>query len=143
MNWEFQYSIECNVTLEFAWKYWTNIENWNDPPAKFHLNGPFEAGRQLMTILPDQTLHSLIREVEPERAATIEMLLPDAILSFNWTFEKLAAKRTRLTQRIVLSGPNAASFVPHAKMMEASVPQGMEKIAVAIERSDRSATRET
>lgn len=139
MPWQFQYSIECNVPREFAWEYWTNIENWNDPPARFQLEGPFVAAAQLTTILPGQTLHSVIRDVQPEREATIEMQLPDALLSFHWTFEKLADDRTRITQQLALSGPNADLFVAQVRIMETSVPEGMKKIATAINQAHRSA----
>ena len=133
--WEFQYSIECNTTQKFAWRFWTNISNWNDPPAKFDLDGPFEIGARLTTTLPGETLYSVIRDVQPEREAAIEMQLPDAILSFYWKFEKLAENRTRITQRLVLSGANAMSFVAQASTMEASVPDGMKKVVAAIERA--------
>jgi len=133
--WEFQYSIECNATHKFAWRFWTNIANWNDPPAKFDLDGPFEIGARLTTTLPGQTLYSVIRDLQPEREAAIEMQLSDAVLSFHWKFEKLGESRTRITQRLVLSGANAKSFVAQASAMEASVPEGMKKVAAAIERA--------
>jgi hypothetical protein len=133
--WEFRFSIECNATQQFAWRFWTDITNWNDPPAKFDLDGPFEIGARLTTTLPGETLYSVIRDLQPEREATIEMQLPDAILSFHWKFEKLTEDRTRLTQGLVLSGANAKSFVAQATAMEARVPDGMRKVAAAIERA--------
>ena len=135
--WEFRYSIECNATRQFAWRFWTDIANWNDPPAKFDLDGPFQTGARLTTTLPGETLYSVIRDLQPEREATIEMQLADAILSFHWKFEKLTEDRTRITQRLVLSGANAKSFVAQATAMEASVPDGMKKVAAAIERAQR------
>lgn len=135
--WEFQYSIECNATRQFAWRFWTDIANWNDPPAKFDLDGPFQTGARLTTTLPGETLYSVIRDLQPEREATIEMQLADAILSFHWKFEKLTEDRTQITQRLVLSGANAKSFVAQATAMEASVPDGMKKVAAAIERAQR------
>jgi len=135
--WEFQYSIECNATRQFAWRFWTDIANWNDPPAKFDLDGPFQTGARLTTTLPGETLYSVIRDLQPEREATIEIQLADAILSFHWKFEKLTEDRTRITQRLVLSGANAKSFVAQATAMEASVPDGMKKVAAAIERAQR------
>jgi hypothetical protein len=135
--WEFRYSIECNATRRFAWKFWTDIANWDDPPAKFHLDGPFDIGTRLTTTLPGQVWHSFIRDLKPEREATIEMQLPDAILSFNWKFEELSADRIRITQRLVLSGANAISFLAQARTMEASVPDGMKKVVAAIERAQR------
>jgi hypothetical protein len=44
--WETTCSVEAGVSSIFAWNYWTNsgkgVENWNDPPAEFSLDGPFE-----------------------------------------------------------------------------------------------------
>lgn len=141
--WEFQYSIECNATQQFAWRFWTDIANWNDPPAKFDLDGPFEIGARLTTTLPGETLYSVIRDLQPEREATIEMQLPDAILLFHWKFEKLTEDRTRITQGLVLSGANAKSFVAQATAMEGSVPHGMKKVAAAIEKAQRLVGRGT
>ena len=133
--WQFQHSVQCDAPQKFAWSYWTNIANWDDPPAKFALDGPFDVGSRLTTILPGQTWHSIIRTWQADREATIEMQLPDAILSFDWQFEELPQNHTRITQRLVLSGPNANSFVAQASIFEQTAPSGMRKLAAAIERA--------
>jgi hypothetical protein len=133
--WQFQHSVQCDAPQKFAWSYWTNIANWDDPPAKFALDGPFDVGSRLTTILPGQTWHSIIRTWQADREATIEMQLPDAILSFDWQFEELPQNHTRITQRLVLSGPNANSFVAQASIFEQTAPGGMRKLAAAIERA--------
>ena len=133
--WEFQHLIECSATRQFAWAYWTNISNWDDPPAKFKLEGRFENGSRLTTILPDQSFASVIRNLKPEREITIEMQLEDAILAFQWEFEELPKGRVQITQRLRLAGPNATAFVAQASLMERSVPDGMRKLASAIERT--------
>jgi hypothetical protein len=133
--WQFQHSVDCNAPRHFAWSYWTNVANWNDPPASFYLDGPFDIGSKLTTNLPGQTLHSIIREVIQDREAVIDMQLPDAILSFHWKFEILSEDRTRITQRLVLSGPDAEAFITQASMLEQSTPDGMKKLVAAIERS--------
>jgi uncharacterized membrane protein len=135
--WQFQHSVDCNVPRHFAWNYWTDIANWNDPPASFHLDGSFEAGSRLTTNLPGQTLHSLIREVVRTRTdeTIIDMQLPGAILSFHWKFESLSKDRTRITQRLTLSGANGNALAAQAAMLEKSAPDGMERLAAAIERS--------
>ena len=102
------------------WRFWTDIANWNDPPAKFDLDGPFEIGARLTTTLPDQT-----------------------ILSFHWSFEELSENKTLITQRLVLSGPGAKSLVAQANTMEVSAPEGMKKVVAAIERAQRSIGRGT
>lgn len=65
------------------------------------------------------------------------MQLPDAVLSFHWMFEELSEDRLRITQRLALSGANAKSFVAQASMFEQSVPEGMKRVAIAIERAQR------
>src|SRR5437879_526164 len=32
---QFEYSVESDASPGFAWSYWTNIDNWADPPAQF------------------------------------------------------------------------------------------------------------
>lgn len=132
--WAFEHSVECKATREFAWKYWSNIANWDDPPAKFELHGPFDTGSRFTTILPGQTFESVIRHVKAGREATIDMQLPDAILSFHWNFEGLRQDRVQITQEITLAGRNARSFVAQASVLERAVPEGMKKLAAAIER---------
>ena len=136
--WHFQHSVNCNAPRQFAWNHWTNIANWNDPPASFHLDGPFDVGSRLTTSLPGQTLHSHIREVvngSRTDEANIEMELPSAILAFHWTFESLSEDRTRITQLLTLSGANAKALSAQASILEKTTPEGMEKLAAAIERS--------
>jgi hypothetical protein len=139
--WVFQHSIACKAPRQFAWSHWTNIANWNDPPASFHLDGPFVIGAQLTTSLPDQTMHSVIREIvngSQSDEAIIDMQLTGAVLSFQWTFESLSEDRTRITQRLTLSGANAEAFVAQASMLEKSTTEGMGKLVAVIERSMKS-----
>jgi hypothetical protein len=139
--WEFRHSIECRTTPQFAWEYWANIANWNDPPATFHLDGPFAAGSQLTTSLPGQTWHSVIREVKAGREAIIEMQLPGAALSFYWKFEDLPGNRCRITQHLALRGSGAKPFVGQVAAFEQTAPAGMKKLVDAIERASNTLTR--
>jgi len=132
--WEFQHSVDCNTPQQFAWRYWTDISNWNDPPARFELDGPFEVDSRLTTTLPGQTYHSIISHVDPDRAATIEMQLTEGVLSFRWEFEDRTESRTRITQRLILSTTNA-SLVAQATLLEQTTPGGMNKLVAAIERA--------
>jgi hypothetical protein len=100
---EMTHAVETSASPAFAWNYWTNVANWDDPPAIFQLEGPFVPGTRGSTRLPGQEpLHWFIREVTPPNAATIEMSFDGAALSFEWRFVGLSDGRTRLTQRIVL-----------------------------------------
>lgn len=138
VSWEITRSVETNASPAFAWQFWTNIANWEDPPAKFELNGPFAAGSRGVTRLPGQEpLHWFIREVTPPDAATIEMSLDGAALSFEWRFAGLADGRTRLTQRIVLRGEKADMYLSQVKTaFTANLSEGMNKLAMAMANAD-------
>lgn len=133
--WEFAHAVECAAPREFAWAYWTNAENWDDPPARFEFDGPFVVGTRLKTILPGQELESVIREVVEGRSARIEMDVIGAVVAFEWSFEELDGRRTKITQQIRLSGAGAEPLVGQAKMLERRVPDGMAKLATRIEQN--------
>lgn len=133
--WEFEHSVECNAPREFCWSYWTNIANWDDPPATFSLEGPFEDGSRITTELPGQTLVSVIRNVETGHAATIELELPNANFCFHWRFEDLPEGRTRIHQRLALSGEDAGLFVDQAKVMGQTAPDGVKRLVEAMKRT--------
>lgn len=137
--WQFEYSIECRATPQFAWTYWTNVSNWNDPPAEIELDGPFAPGSRLTTRIPGrEPLHSVIRSVTAELEATIEMQLPGAVLSFHWRFDELSSgEHTRLTQRLTLTGGNAHEFIEQVSIFEQTVPDGMARVAAAISAAAR------
>jgi hypothetical protein len=44
--WAFEYSVACPVTTEFAWRFWTDVNNWrlDTDVESVELNGPFAAG---------------------------------------------------------------------------------------------------
>jgi hypothetical protein len=135
---QLEHSVDADVSPAFAWRFRTNIANWNDPPAKFALDGRFVAGSRGTTILPGQdTLHWSIREVQPGKSFVIEMQLDRATLQFEWRFDALAEHRTKLTQCIVLSGDNAEAY---ANQIEASfgpsLPHGMRRIAADMESAE-------
>jgi hypothetical protein len=132
--WEITHSVETNASVAFAWNFWTNVSNWDDPPAEFELEGPFAIGSRGSTRLPGQEpLHWVIRKVAPPNAATIEMSLDGATLSFEWQFVGIADGRARLTQRIVLKGEKADLYLSQVRdAFSANLPDGMNKLATAM-----------
>ena len=132
--WEITHAVDADASPAFVWSYWTDVANWDDPPAKFELDGPFVAGSCGRTRLPGQEpLHWLIREATPPSAATIEIQLEGATLSFAWRFESIAQGRTRLIQQIVLRGEKADVYLSQASStFAANLPPGMNKLARAI-----------
>jgi hypothetical protein len=119
------------VSPAFAWNFRTDVAHWNDPPAKFLLQGPFADGSRGTTLLPGQEpLIWWIRDVQIERSFAIEMPLDRATLRFEWRFGPISERRTKLTQRIVLSGSNAAAYVQPVEAGFGSTLQGgMERMA--------------
>ena len=138
--WQITHSVETNASPAFAWQYWTNVANWDDPPAKFELDGPFATGSRGLTRLPGQEpLRWRIQEVIPSTAATIELSLDGAALSFEWRFAGLADGRTRLTQRIALEGENAGLYLSQIDAaFTANIPVAMNRLAVAMASAESS-----
>jgi Polyketide cyclase / dehydrase and lipid transport len=131
--WETEHAVETDASPDFAWSYWTDVANWDDPPARFEFDGPFAPGARGLTRLPGQEpIQWIIREVTPGQAATIEIPVDGAAVAFEWKFAGLADGRTRLTQRMVLRGERAAAYLEHAKILAANMPGGMKKMAAAI-----------
>ena len=88
--WEMTHAVETDANPAFAWKFRSDVANWDDPPAKFELQGPFAVGTHGITGLPGQELHWPICEMTAPDGATIEIALDGAALSFEWRFAGLA-----------------------------------------------------
>jgi hypothetical protein len=127
-----EHSVEVPVSLDFAWRFRTDVPTWDDPPARFVLDGPFVDGAAGTTILPDQPpLMWRVRDVRLAEAFTIEMELDGAVLRAEWMFAEISDDRTRMTQRLVLSGPNAVSYREQVQSGFApTLADGMNRIAM-------------
>jgi len=90
--------------------------------------------------LPGQPpLRWQIREVRPDTSFVIDMSLDGAVLTFEWLFEPIEDHRTRITQRITLSGDNAATYVDHVRTeLGRTLDEGMKRIAEAMVTAERS-----
>ncbi len=143
--WEMTHAVETSASPAFAWNYWTNVANWDDPPPKFELDRPFACGSRGTTRLRGQEpLHWFIREVNPPHAATIEMQLEGATVSFEWRLVGLTDGRTRLTQQVVLKGEKADMYLSQVKAaFTANLPDGMNKLATAMANADPNRRRPT
>ena len=137
---QLEHSVEVDVSPLFAWNWRTDIKTWDDPPAQFQLDGSFAPGSWGTTVLPGQVpLRWQIRDVQPRTSFVIEMPLDDAVLSFEWRFDALSDHRTRVTQRIVLSGDNATAYAGQVQAnFSATLGDGMKRIADGMVRAERS-----
>jgi polyketide cyclase/dehydrase/lipid transport protein len=136
-------SVAVDVSPEFAWSFRTDIATWSDPPATFHLDGPFADGAQGRTMVPGQPSWVWsIREVRPGRSFAIEMALDRATIRFEWLFDAARGGTTHLTQRIMLSGINARAYKAQVEAgFGATLSDGMKRIAEQMVAADRAIKR--
>ena len=138
---EFELSIECQVGRDFAWKFWTNVDNWAavDPAVEWaKLEGPFIAGT-IGRVKPrgaDPNQWKLA-EVEEGRRAVIEMALPGATVKFQWNFADMTGGGARITQKVTLEGERAAEYEEGMKLLEKEMPPGMERLVEAMVKAAR------
>ena len=137
---QLEHSVEADVSLSFAWSRRTDLKNWDDPPAHFQLDGPFTSGVWGAIVFPGrEPLRWRIRNVRPRRSFIIEMPLDRAVLSFEWSFDAVSDRRTRITQRIILSGDNATAYAPQVRdSFGLTLVDGMKRIADAMAGAERS-----
>jgi len=135
MDWELKHSVIADVGCQAAWAWYSNVDNWirleGAGVESITLDGPFQAGTHITTKMPGQepTCSTLI-EVEPPTRVVTEIKLSDAVLRFIWTFDALSERQTRLTQRMVLDGPNSEAYVPlMEKYFVPNIAPGMERMA--------------
>jgi len=134
--WQVEHTIDAEVSSRFAWNFWTDVSNWDDPPAEFVLDGPFAAGSIGTTRIPGQApIRWRIRDVLVGKCATIEIELDRATVSFTWRFDPVSDLRTTLIQRITLEGENAAAYVQQIEAAFGSLPEGMNRLAAAMAKS--------
>ena len=73
----------------------------------------------------------------------VEMLFDRAVLLFEWLFDAVSIRRTRITQRIVLSGGNAAAYADSVRAgFGWTLPDGMKRIDDALVRAERARGRD-
>jgi hypothetical protein len=143
VGYTFTHSIECPVSRDFAWRFWSNVENWPtvDPAVEsVTLDGLFAAGTKGKTKPRGlaQTEWTLI-EVQHGSSAAIEMSLPGAVLRFFWAFEETDSGGARLTQRVTLEGELVDDYRDGLKGLEEGIPAGMRNLKEAMERAAGSA----
>jgi len=135
---EFEHSIECPVSRDFAWRFWTDVANWTHDVSveSVTLDGPFAAGARGVTYpRGGSPVEWRLVEVQDRCAALIEIALPGATARFHWRYEDAAGGAVRITQRVTLEGARAADYAEGMAMLESGIPQGMRKLAEVMARA--------
>jgi hypothetical protein len=134
-QWRFQFSVDCAVSPEFAWQYWTTVENWalDLDVESISLDGPFAAGAHGVTMSKSAgRIIWRIADVQPGKAI-LEFPAPGAIATFTWTFTDLG-NCTRITQQASLAGPEATKYIDSfCPSLEQGIPEGMRKLCEAMQ----------
>lgn len=74
-----------------------------------------------------------IVQLEPDRSATIEMLLEGASFCNKVTMIPTADGHTLIIQEMSLTGSKAETLIDGMRIFEQNAPQGLKKLAVSIE----------
>ena len=133
---EFKYTVTCPVPRAFAWKFWSDVKNWAvvDPAVEWvKLDGDFVTGTIGRTKPVGQEPNEWrLAQVKDGTRAIIEIQAPGAVLQFIWTFCEITPEETRIEQKVVLQGEQAAAYTEGMKELEQGIPAGMEKLKTAI-----------
>jgi Polyketide cyclase / dehydrase and lipid transport len=135
MAWEFVHAVDCPVSREFAWRFWSNVENWllDTSAESVTLEGPFAAGTRGTTKPRGlDPLNWQLTEVDEGHNAVIEIDLPGAVARFRWEFAELSNMVTRITQRVAIEGERAEDYMAGAAELEKGIPEGMQMLAAEI-----------
>jgi hypothetical protein len=133
--WSFEHSVNCAVSVEFAWQFWTDVQNWtlDSEIESVELSGPFTQGTLGATSSRSSGLIQWQIAEIGEGRAVIEFPLAGAMGRCVWSFEDFAG-HTRITQAWTLQGAQAANYVESvAPGLETGIPAGMRKLCRAME----------
>ena len=137
--WAFEHSVDCDVTVQFAWDFWTNVQNWtlDSDVESVEIDGPFVRGTRGCTISRSSgRIEWRLVEVGAGKAV-IDFPLSGAVGRFVWRFEDRAG-RTKITQSCTLEGEQAGIYaIAAAPSLETGIPEGMKKLCRAMEAAAR------
>lgn len=139
-EWKFEYSVDCPVSPEFAWNFWTSVDNWkiDADVESVELAGPFRPGARGVTNTKSSgRIEWRIAEVVAPKRAVLEFPAPAAAAHFLWTFET-SFTGTRITQVATFSGERASYYAEtFGASLQAGIPAGMRKLCQAMAQADR------
>jgi hypothetical protein len=138
-EWTFEHTVECSVSKEFAWNFWTNVSNWtlDADIISVQLEGPFAVGVTGVTQTKSSgRIEWRVAELQPGRAV-LEFPAPGAVARFVFTFEDVEG-RTRIRQQVGLAGEEASAYVETVgRALQTGIPAGMRKLCKAMEAAAR------
>ncbi len=137
--WTLVLQAQCSVAgPDFAWRFWTDVGNWAvvDPAiADVCVEPAFEIGARGTTVTHEGSqVEWRISEVAAPHRARIEFPVPGAVLRVSWVFSPSTPGGCTMTQTMELTGERASDYEPIvAPSMERSAPEGLQRLATAID----------
>jgi hypothetical protein len=125
----FEYGMECPVAREFAWRFWSTVNNWalDSDVESVELNGPFASGSHGVTMSRSSgRIEWKLSNVQPGKSAIVEISVPGANVQFEMCFED-SGSSTRITQQVRIEGENAQSL---GETFQQGIPEGMKKMCI-------------
>jgi hypothetical protein len=120
--WAFEHTIDCSVSIDFAWAFWTDVKNWalDAEVNSVELKGPFAAGvRGVTNSKSSGRIEWRIAEVQPGRAI-FEFPAPGALGVFVWTptdeLASLNARPSRASKRRCIPTAYAVAWRPESPL---------------------------
>lgn len=138
-EWIFEHTIECGAPTDFAWSYWSNVNNWtvDADVESVELLGAFAAGTRGVTHSKSSgRIEWRLAEVMAPKMAVVEFPAPGVVATFAWMFEDTGG-RTRITQRATMCGERIAEYAEALGHLQAGIPAGMQTLRAAIESAAR------
>jgi hypothetical protein len=143
--WTYEQSIETDADPVSIWALYADVPawpRWDQGLEWVTLNGPFAAGSSGRLKVPGQDpLPFTLLDVRPLTGFSDETYIPNLAIRFDHSLERTATGRTRITHRVIITGPAAEEAGPHlGPEITADVPQAMESLArLALQSSATSA----
>ena len=145
--WTYEHSIETAASPESIWPLYTDVPawpRWDQGLEWVTLSGSFAAGSAGSLKVPGQDpLPFKILDVRPLEGFSDETYIPNLAIRFDHSLEQTTTGTTRITHRVIITGPAAEEAGPHlGPEITSDVPQAMESLArLALQSSATSARK--
>ena len=144
--WTYEHSIETDASPESIWPLYTDVPawpRWDQGLEWVTLTGPFAAGSTGSLKVPGQDpLPFKVLEVRPMEGFSDETYIPGLAIRFDHSLERMAAGKTRITHRVIITGPAADDLGSDlGPQITADVPEAMASLAHLAQQSGAPSLR--
>jgi Polyketide cyclase / dehydrase and lipid transport len=129
-----EYTHETTATPQQIWRVWEDVEQWptwKPDIEQIELSGPFAAGsRIVMKPITQEPVELQIAEANEPNRFVDEADLGQIVVRTTHRAERLDDKRTRITYRMEITGPQADTLGPEiGPQISGDFPQTLAALA--------------